>query len=82
MAELTTILTLTGHDDPIIAWAAQRALQIVQNRHIGAISPNEAVEALRTLVQQTDWSISDSDPNDRVLIDDAIENLILVVSAV
>jgi len=82
MAELTTIMALTGHTDPTIAWAAQRALQIVQNRHIGTISPDEAVEELKTLVQQTDLSISDSDPSDKMLIDDAIECLILVVSAV
>lgn len=81
MAELSTIMTLTGHNDPIIAWAAQRALDIVQNRHIGKISPNDAVEALKTLVQQTDMSISEVNQDGKALIDDAIESLIAVVSA-
>lgn len=81
MAELTTILTLTGHTDPTIAWAAQQALQIVQNRHVGKISPDQAVQALTELVQQTDWSISESNIDDKAQFDDAIECLILVVSA-
>lgn len=82
MAELFTIMALTGHDDPTIAWAAQRALYIVQRRHIGNISPTEAVDALQVLIQQTDWSISESGADDKTVIDDAIESLIVVVSAV
>ena len=82
MAELFTIMALTGHNDPIIAWAAQRALDIVQNRHTGKISPCDAVEKLTALLQQTDMSISDIDAEGKVLIDDAIKSLILVVGAV
>jgi hypothetical protein len=81
MAELSTIMALMGHNDLTIAWAAQRALDIVQKRQVGQISPDQAVQALIELIQQTDWSISESNMDDKALIDDAIEHLIAVVSA-
>ena len=80
MAELTAIMTLSGSDNQIIAWAAQRALQIVQQRRIGTITPDAAVISLETLLQQTcsSSSLDTLDAYDE--FERAVVDLIVVVS--
>ena len=82
MAELTSLISLTGHEDTTVAWAAQQALQIAQSRASGEITPDEAVEALQDLQKQTDLSMAADAIENRANIDDAISALITVVGAV
>jgi CHASE3 domain sensor protein len=82
MAELTLLISLTGHEDTTVAWAAQQALQIAQSRAGGEITPDEAVEALQDLQKQTDLSMAADAIENRANIDDAISALITVVGAV
>lgn len=79
MAELTSLIVLTDHQDATVAWAAFQALKIAQSRHNSSITPTEAVEALQNLQRQTSGSMADSDVEHKVIITDTITALIAVV---
>lgn len=80
MAELSTIISLTRHEDATVAWAAQQSIQILNDRNSGNLTPTEAATLLENLRQQTQVAMQSDSIENRSTIDSALTGLIAVIS--
>jgi polyhydroxyalkanoate synthesis regulator phasin len=79
---MSDLLSLAGHENQTVAWAAQQALQIQQQVQAGAISRDEGAMLTEDLKQQVNIAMAADTIENKVLIDKAIEGLLTVLKAV
>ena len=80
MAELSTLISLSKHQDANIAWAAQQSLQIVNDRNNGSLTPEESTTLLENLRQQTQIAMQADTIENKAMIDSALVGLLAVIS--
>ena len=80
MAELSTLISLSKHQDANIAWAAQQSLQIVNDRNNGSLTPEESTTLLENLREQTQIAMQADTIENKAMIDSALVGLLAVIS--